>query len=68
MIGIDRRKLRAMSHTDLLLACGKLSAEWERKGRPDEAHMPLIMLTKYVALRQELDRRGQQLTIFDALD
>jgi len=61
---IDVRRLQRMTPLELRRECAKVEAEWYQKGRPAEEKMPRLMLAKVTALRVELKRRGQQLTLF----
>lgn len=64
MIGINRRRLAELPDDILRKQCRKLSKEWEQQGRPDLDDMGPGMQARYIALRAELDRRGQQLSLF----
>lgn len=61
---IHRGRLQAMSAEALQKACADLSREWLRAGYPDESDMPRWMLVLYLALQQERERRGDQLSLF----
>lgn len=64
MILIDRRRVRAMSDSELRAECRRLSQEWHMKGMPDEEDMPRVMLATLLVLREERQRRGEQLYLF----
>lgn len=61
---VDMRELRALDQAALFRRCRRLSEEWERRGRPDEAAMPRWMVVARAALQSELERRGEQLSLF----
>ena len=58
------RRLGPLPNEVLFAMCRRLSDEWERKGRPDDADMPREMLFEKDRLAVELARRGYQLTLF----
>lgn len=64
MIGVNRERLESLTQTRLAAECRKLSREWETKGRPDFEEMPRLMQVRYVALKLERERRGEQLRLF----
>lgn len=64
MIGVNRERLESLTQTRLTAECAKLSREWEAKGCPDIDAMPRVMLVRWLALRAELERRGEQLSFF----
>jgi hypothetical protein len=64
MIVIDRRRARWFTDAELRKACRDLSKAWERAGRPAEDDMPAVMLCNYLCLKEERERRGEQLRLF----
>jgi len=61
---VDMRKLRAMDRDKLVRRCADLSKLWAEKGMPPEPEMPRWMVIARAALQSELDRRGEQLSLF----
>lgn len=61
---VDRRRVAAMSDSELRAECTRFSAEWFRAGYPSEDKMPLWMRIKYLALKAERERRGEQRRLF----
>ena len=57
-------RLAAMTTRELRLWCNRLSAEWGSKSYPDEAAMGARWLMDVQAARDELHRRGSQLSLF----
>lgn len=64
MIGVNRQRIQALTDFELRRAMRQLSREWEERGCPDEEGMPREMLLRYLALKQERERRGWQLSLF----
>jgi hypothetical protein len=64
LIVLNRRAVRWLSENELRRECRKLSREWERAGRPDEDGMTAVMLCNYLLLKEERERRGEQLRLF----
>jgi hypothetical protein len=64
VIGVNRVRLATLSNERLADECRKLSTEWVARGHPTEEEMPQYMLLRFLELRRERERRGQQLTLF----
>jgi hypothetical protein len=64
MIVLSRRHVRLLTDSALRRECRILSREWELRGRPDEDLMPALMLCNYLLLKEERERRGEQLKLF----
>jgi len=65
VIGVNAKRIQALDQVRLLVECAKLSAAWERLGRPDDEDMPRQMLALKTIYARELERRGSQLSLFD---
>jgi hypothetical protein len=64
LIVLNRRAVRWLTDAELRQECRKLSREWLRAGRPDEEEMTAVMLCNYLLLKEERERRGEQLRLF----
>jgi hypothetical protein len=65
MLGVVlRRDLAAMSREKLINHMTQMDALWAAWGRPTDDHLPKNFLDEVVAVREELVRRGQQLSLF----
>jgi hypothetical protein len=54
-----------MSQHELRRWCNRLSREWTGKHYPDESQMPERWRVDVALARDELRRRGHQLSLFD---
>lgn len=64
MIGVNVARLESLSIHRLNAECRKLSRLWEIRGRPEPDDMPAEMYIRYLALKAEKERRGEQLRLF----
>ena len=64
MIGINRRRVQALSVLQFQTELVKWHAQWATLGYPDEDQMPRVLLATKIALREECERRGQQLRLW----
>lgn len=60
---IHKGRLQALSLEELNRLCRELSSDWIRAGSPDEDMMPRWMLARYIVLKAERERRGEQLRL-----
>lgn len=65
MLGVVlRRDLAAMSAEKLIAHMRQMDALWVSWGRPDDEHLPKNFHDEVWAVRQELMRRGSQMSLF----
>jgi hypothetical protein len=57
------QRIASRSQQDLYRLTRNLSDEWLLIGMPDESDMPRWMLSQYLELKRELERRGTQLRL-----
>lgn len=64
MVGVNVARLESLSMSRLNAECRKLSRQWAIRGYPEPDDMPAEMLIRYLALKAETERRGNQLRLF----
>lgn len=64
LVGVNRRRIQQLSRAEFWRECRKLNDEWVRAHCPTMDEMPRGMLARWLALREETERRGEQLHLF----